>query len=109
MLAHPKPVEPLDQLIPERAVAADDQPPPRLALAEPCEHVGEQQGILLRLESADGENVQFARVVTAALAARSLDRRLVDQRDVHLQHCSGPPITALEVRPDDDDRIAASE
>ena len=73
VFAHTEPIEPLHQLFPHWAVAADDQAPARIVLAEKRQHVGEQQWVLLALQPPDGENGQLVRVIATLVGILIVD------------------------------------
>ena len=95
-----------------RPVAADQQPPVAPALAQARDDVGQQQRVLLGVQSPDREQRQLAAVVATRERLVGVGQVVGgDQRDGRREHPSrvSLQVLALELRADDDHRVAPRE
>jgi succinoglycan biosynthesis protein ExoA len=80
------------------ALAAHDQPPACVPLAQQHEHLGEQQGILLGVEPPDCEELEGLGVIgPVRRAGASLDVRGADQRNSGIEDSAGTPVAGGQV------------
>jgi len=95
--------QPVAQRAREIALAADDESPARVTLAQQRERVGEQERVLLGVEAADAEQLERWSGVVAARALAGTDVTRRDERDGGGEHRGGRAVTPREVRADGDD------
>ncbi len=109
-LSEPELCDSLAKGLREVALAAYDQAPAPLALAQASEHVGQQQGILLGVKPSDREQHERVAIVGASRSVGTgLDIGGADQGDRGIQDARRVPVAPGQLRPDRDDRRGQRE
>jgi succinoglycan biosynthesis protein ExoA len=110
VICEPELLDARAELVREVALAADDQPPARVAVAQQLEHVSEQQRVLLGVDPADREQAEPLGVVAAPGGPRTgLEVGGADQRHGGVQDARRAPVAHREVGPDGEHRDAPGE